>query len=39
MSDAKVQKTCDSPGLTVSNNDLEVPYNVDKYRSYVVQLM
>ena len=38
-SDAKVQKTCDSPCLTVSNNDLEVPYNVDKYRSYVVQLM
>ena len=38
-SDVKAQKTPGYPGTTISKSNLEEPYNMDKYRSFVGQLM
>ena len=38
-SDVNVQKTPDAPGTTLSHIDLEEPKYIDKYGSYVGQLM
>ena len=38
-SDVTTQKNSDAPGTTLSKSDLEEPYNMDKYRSLVVQLI
>ena len=35
----KFQETPEAPGTTLSNSDLEEPYNIDKYRPFVGQLM
>ena len=36
-SDVKIQKTPGAPGTTLIEGDLEEPYNIDKYRPFVVQ--
>ena len=38
-SDAEVHKTTGAPGTTLIKSDLEEPYNIDKDRSFVGQLM
>ena len=38
-SDLKVKKTPGAPGTTLSKSNLEWPYNIDNYRSFVGQLM
>ena len=38
-SDVKVQKTPGTPCTTLSKSDFEEPHNIDKYRSFVGQLM
>ena len=38
-SNVKSQKNPGVPGTTLSKSDLEEPYNKDKYRSFVGQLM
>ena len=38
-SDVKVQKNPGDLGTTLSKSDLEEPYNIDRYRSFVGQLM
>ena len=37
--DLKVQKTPRAPGTNQSKSDLEEPYNINKYRSFVGKLM
>ena len=37
--DVKYQKTPEVPGMTLSKSNLEEPYNIDKYRSFVGQLI
>ena len=37
--DVKFQKNPGDPGTTLSKIDLEEPYNIDKYRSFVGQIM
>ena len=37
--DLKVQKTPGDPGTTLSKSNLEKPDNINKYRSFVEQLM
>ena len=38
-SDVKVHKTSGAPGTTLNKSELEEPYNIDNYRSFVGQLM
>ena len=38
-SDLRVQKTPGAPGTTLCKSDLEDPDNINKYRSFVGQLM
>ena len=38
-SDVKVQKISSVPSTALSKRDLEKPYNIDTYRSFVRQLM
>ena len=38
-SDVKIQKTPGEPGTTLIKIYLEEPYNIDKYRSFLGQLM
>ena len=37
--DVKVQKTPGTPGTSLCNSELEYPTYIDKYRSFVVQIM
>ena len=38
-SDIKVRKCHGYPGTTLSKSNLEEPYNINKYRSFMGQLM
>ena len=38
-SDLRVQKTPGAPDMTLNKSDLEEPDNINKYRSFVGQLM
>ena len=38
-SDVKVQKTTGAPGMTLSKTELEEHYNIDKYTSFMGQLI
>ena len=38
-SDLRIQKTPQAPGTTLSKSDLEEPENINKYRSFLGQLM